>query len=143
MAGRWVRSRFVWCSGRRVLRERLDRRGAGLGAGLLLFLLDPGRAKAVSGPLVGSTVRVMALGASGRRKQLESKFAGAARMAEASLGLAVAAKIYWLWAVVTVVAIVLGLSGSAALAIQGKLAPDADPATLPRNLTNILNVDCG
>ena len=43
------------------MRERLDRRGASLGAGLLLWLLNPSRAAAVPEPLLESTLRVMNL----------------------------------------------------------------------------------
>ncbi len=39
--------------GRRLLRERLDRRGAGLGGGLLLWLLNPSQAPAVPQSLAG------------------------------------------------------------------------------------------
>ena len=44
--------------GRRLLRERLDRRGVGLGA-LLLVLFKPARASTISVPLIDSTVRAM------------------------------------------------------------------------------------
>ena len=39
--------------GRRLLRERLDRRGVGLGAALLLWLLDPTKARAVPQAALG------------------------------------------------------------------------------------------
>ena len=83
--------------GRRLMRERLDRRGASLGAGLLLCLLNPSRAAAVPQPLLESTVRAMILGAAGRRSALQSKFAGALGMAEATLGVAIGLKAHWLW----------------------------------------------
>jgi RNA polymerase sigma factor (sigma-70 family) len=121
--------------GRRLLRERLDRRGASLGGALLLWLLNPRRAPAVP---------VMTLGAVGRRAVLESEFAGALRMAEASLGVWIALKLRWGWPVVMLAVIIMGLTGgSAALAFPGKLTPDVDPTTLPANLTDVLNVDCG
>ncbi len=129
--------------GRRLLRERLDRRGASLGGALLLWLLNPSRAPAVPQPLLESTVRVMSLGVAGRRGALKSKFAGALRMADAALGTGLAMNIHWTWPVVVLAVIMLGLTGSAALAFPGKLAPDVDPTTLPANLTDILNVDCG
>jgi RNA polymerase sigma factor (sigma-70 family) len=128
--------------GRRLLRERLDRRGATLGA-LVLVLLNPRKAPAVPQSLRESTVRVMTLGAKGRRAALESEFAGALRMAEAGLGVRIALTVYWGWAVVVLAVIILGLTGSAALAFPGKLAPDVDATTLPANLTDILNVACG
>jgi RNA polymerase sigma factor (sigma-70 family) len=129
--------------GRRLLRERLDRRGASLGSALLLLLLNPDRAPAVPQPLLESTVRVMNLGAAGRRAALESKFAGALRLADAALGVGIALKLHWAWPVVVLAMIMLGLTGSAALAFHGKPVVDVDPTTLPANLTDILNVDCG
>jgi RNA polymerase sigma factor (sigma-70 family) len=129
--------------GRRLLRERLDRRGASLGSALLLLLLNPDRAPAVPQPLLESTVRVMNLGAAGRRAALESKFAGALRLADAALGVGIALKLHWAWPVVVLAMIMLGVTGSAALAFHGKPVVDVDPTTLPANLTDILNVDCG
>jgi RNA polymerase sigma factor (sigma-70 family) len=135
-----VKARLV--RGRRLMRERLDRRGAGLGAGLLLWLLNPSRAAAVPQPLLESTVRVMTLGAAGRRAALESKFAGALRMAEMTLGMTVGLKVHWLWPVMALTVILLGLTGSSALAFQRPPVPEVDPTSLPSNLTDILNVDC-
>jgi hypothetical protein len=85
----------------------------------------------------------MSLSAAGRREALESKFAGALRMADAALGAGLALSIHWSWPVVVLAVMMLGLTGSAALAFHGKLASDVDPTTLPANLTDILNVDCG
>jgi len=136
-----VKARLV--RGRRLMRERLDRRGASLGAGLLLWLLNPSRAAAVPERLLESTLQVMTLGSRGRRAALESKFAGALRMAEATLGVAIGLKVHWLWPVLVMIAIVLGFSGPSALAFHGRLVPEVDPTTLPSNLTDVLNVDCG
>ena len=72
------------CSGARLLRERLDRRGVGLGAALLFFLLDPGKARAVPLPLVDSTARAMALVAAGRRSALVAEFGAAHALADVS-----------------------------------------------------------
>jgi RNA polymerase sigma factor (sigma-70 family) len=135
-----VKARLV--RGRRLMRERLDRRGASLGAGLLLWLLNPSRAAAVPEPLLESTLRVMTLSARGRRAALEPKFAGALRMAEATLGVAIGLKARWLWPVLVVTAILLGLTGSTAFAFHGRLVPEVDPTTLPSNLTDVLNVEC-
>jgi RNA polymerase sigma factor (sigma-70 family) len=135
-----VKARLV--RGRRLMRERLDRRGAGLGAGLLLWLLNPSQAPAVPEPLLESTVRVMTLGARGRRAALGSKFAGSLRMAEATLGVAIGLKVHWLWPVLALTAILLGFTGSTALAFHRGPVPDVDPTTLPSNLTDVLNVDC-
>jgi RNA polymerase sigma factor (sigma-70 family) len=128
--------------GRLLLGKRLDRRGA-TAAVILLELLNPHRAPKVPQSLVESTVRVMTLSAAGRQTALESKFAGALRMADAMLGVGIVQKIQWGWPVVVLAVIMLGVTGSAALAFPGKLVPDVDPTTLPANLTDILNVDCG
>ena len=53
--------------GRRLLRERLDRRGVSFGASLLLWLLNPKVAPAVPEALLESTVRAMTLTARGRQ----------------------------------------------------------------------------
>ena len=68
--------------GRRLLRERLDRRGVSLGAALVFWLLDPSKAPSVPGVLLESTVRAMSLAASGRHAALASRFSGALEMAE-------------------------------------------------------------
>jgi RNA polymerase sigma factor (sigma-70 family) len=135
-----VKARLV--RGRRLMRERLDRRGAGLGAGVLLWLLNPSRAPAVPESLLESTVRVMTLGARGRRAALQSKFTGSLRMAEATLDVAIVLKVHWLWPVLALTAILLGFTGSTAIAFHGRPVPDVDPTTLPSNLTDVLNVDC-
>jgi hypothetical protein len=129
--------------GRRLLRERLDRRGVGLGAGLLLWLLNPAKAKAVPQPLADSTVRVMKLAAAGRRATLASDFARPVAMANAALGAGGGQIVHWLWPVLGLAAILLGLGGSTVFAVHGPPAPEVDPATLPSNLTNVLTVDCG
>jgi hypothetical protein len=58
-----VKARLV--RGRRLMRERLDRRGAGL----LLWLLNPSPAAAVPESLLESTLRVMAAEQFDRRSQ--------------------------------------------------------------------------
>ena len=129
--------------GRRLLRERLDRRGASLGGALLLWLLnpEPGAGSSATalgingsgddlgrgGPSSGARIEVCRRAADGRRR------AGRRARPEDSLA----------WPVVVLAVIMLGFTGSAALAFHGKPAPDVDPTTLPANLTDILNVDCG
>ncbi len=130
--------------GRRILRDRLDRRGAGLGAGLLLWLLNPGKASAVPERLVDSTVQAMNLTAAGRHAALKARFAGPLRMAAPDSRPWLGRGGPWLWMVIAVLAIVLGLTGgSAALSFYDPLKPDIDPATLPANLTDIRFVECG
>jgi RNA polymerase sigma factor (sigma-70 family) len=132
--------------GRRLLRERLDRRGVGLGAGLLLLLLEPRNAKAVPQPLLDSTVRAMNLAKTGRQATLASEFARAIAMADSTLGAALGLKLHWLWPIVVLVAVFLGLTGltgATVLAFHRPPAPQVDPSTLPSNLTNVLTIDCG
>jgi RNA polymerase sigma factor (sigma-70 family) len=47
-----------------------------------------------------------------------------------------------LWSALALTAILLGFTGSTALAFHGRLVPDVDPTTLPSNLTDVFNVDC-
>ena len=129
--------------GRRLLRERLDRRGVSLGAALLFWLLEPSKAPSVPGLLLESTVRAMALAASGRHAALASRFAGALEMAGGTARLGIRLKAHWLWAAMALVGIVVVFSGPAVLGFQGGPAPEIDPATLPGNLIDILNVECG
>ena len=129
--------------GRRLLRERLDRRGVGLGAALLIWLLEPTKARAVPQPLADATVRAMKLAADGRRATLASDFARPVAMANATLRIGRGTNIHWLWTALALALLLLGLGGSTVLAIHGPPAPEVDPATLPANLTNVLAVDCG
>jgi RNA polymerase sigma factor (sigma-70 family) len=128
--------------GRRLLRERLDRRGATLSGALLLWLLNPRLAAADPQSLLDSTVRVMTLGAAGRQPALESKFAGALRMADGALGVGIALKVHWGWLAFVLAVILLTLTGTAALAFHGKPEPYVDPTTLPVNLMDVLNAHC-
>jgi polysaccharide export outer membrane protein len=128
--------------GRRMLRERLDRRGVSLGVGLFLLLLDPTKARAVPLPLVESTARAMALAAKGRRAALEPEFAVALELADAAIRPATAFRFKWVLAAVAATAVILGLAGPAVRAFHAPLSNGIDPASLPANLTDILNVDC-
>jgi RNA polymerase sigma factor (sigma-70 family) len=128
--------------GRRLLRERLDRRGVSLGAALWLFLLDPSKARAVPVPLVKSTSRAMTRAAKGRRAALGSEFTAAHELAEELLGASTALRFGWLLGALVGAALVLGLFGPAVRAFQAPLSNGIDPASLPANLTDILKVDC-
>jgi hypothetical protein len=85
---------------------------------------------------------MMSLDAAGSRAALESKFAGALRMAEVTTGLRISLKTHWLWPVLALTAILLGFTGSTELAFHGGLKSDVDPTTLPSNLTDVLNIIC-
>jgi RNA polymerase sigma-70 factor (ECF subfamily) len=128
--------------GRRLLRERLDRRGVALGAGVLLILPEVRGASAVSEALVEATVRALTSATAGRRAA--SKFLGARALerAASASGLAIAVGIPWLWIALALAGLSLGLSAPVALAWSAPPAPEVDAASLPGNLTDILNVQC-
>jgi RNA polymerase sigma factor (sigma-70 family) len=128
--------------GRRLLRERLDRRGVSFGASLLLWLLDSTQARAVRDALLESTVRAMMLTATGRRAALESKFAFPLQLADAALATGIRLKYRWLLGALIVTGVLAGLSGPAVQAFHAPLRPEVDRAALPANLTDILNVYC-
>ena len=128
--------------GRRMLRERLHRRGVALGAGLLVMLSPGRRASALTEPLVESTVRAMSLvrggparlGASGIPTRLRAGRCGAGDRdgpeIPVALGRAVARGAS------------LALSVPVAQALGGPPVSEVDPSTLPRNLTDVLKVEC-
>ena len=127
---------------RRLLRERLDRRGVGLGAGLLLMLRRPPRKATVPDRPPGSTARTGPSAAAGRRATSKSPFARGPGLRRAAAGLGIAREIRWLWIALAVAALALGLSAPAALAWCGPPRPEVDASALPGNLTDILNVRC-
>ena len=128
--------------GRRLLRERLDRRGVTLGASLLFFLLDPSKARAVPAQLVESTACAMTRAARGRRAALGPEFASAQVLADAMLPASAALRFSWVVGALVATAVVLGLSGPAVRAFQAPLSNGIDKASLPANLTDVLRVDC-
>jgi RNA polymerase sigma factor (sigma-70 family) len=128
--------------GRRLLRERLDRRGVRLGAGLFLLLLNPRNAPAVPELLVQSTARAMTIAAKGRRVATGSEFAVALELASGALRPAAPVAFKCVFVALVVIAVVFGLSGPAVRAFHSPLSNGIDPASLPANLTDILNVDC-
>jgi RNA polymerase sigma factor (sigma-70 family) len=128
--------------GRRLLRERLDRRGVSLGAGLLFLLLDPAKARAVPAALVDSTARGMTLAAKGRRATRGSEFAAALELADSLLVPAAAWRLRCVLGALAAAAVVLGVAGPVARAVNAPLSNGIDRASLPANLTDILNVNC-
>jgi RNA polymerase sigma factor (sigma-70 family) len=127
---------------RRLLRERLDRRGVALGAGLLLMLPESCRVAARSEPLWESTVHVMIFGAMGNRAALKSQYARVLEMAESAARLARVGGTLWAWVALVFVGLSLGLSAPVALALNGPPSPEVEASVLPANLTDILNVEC-
>jgi RNA polymerase sigma factor (sigma-70 family) len=127
---------------RRLLRERLDRRGVGLGAGLLLMLRRPPGEATVPARLLEATVRAMTSAASCGRAASKSRFARGLDLTRAAARLGIAGEMRWLWIALTVAALALGASAPVALAWCGPPMPEVDASALPGNLTDILNVDC-
>jgi RNA polymerase sigma factor (sigma-70 family) len=128
--------------GRRMLGERLSRRGVALGAALLVMLSPSRRASGVTMPLVESTVRVMSLEAAGRRVALKLEFARAWAMAASASGFGPVRGAPWLWAALAVAGLSMLLSGPIAGAFSGPPSPEVDASLLPSNLTDVLNVEC-
>jgi RNA polymerase sigma factor (sigma-70 family) len=128
--------------GRRMLRDRLHRRGIALGAALLVLLPHSRRAHAVTEPLRESTMRVVGLAAAGRHAALESEFPGVRELADSLRGLHLIRGSPWVWAALAIVSFSLLLSGSLARAYSGPPSPEVDARTLPANLTDVLNVEC-
>jgi RNA polymerase sigma factor (sigma-70 family) len=127
---------------RRLLRERLDRRGVALGAGLLLFLRES-RAEARDSTGLGeATVRAMVRAASGRPTGMKSRLAPGLASARAKLALAGGLVASRIGAGVLLAGLLLGAGGTALFAFSGPPSPEVDAASLPANLTDILNVEC-
>jgi RNA polymerase sigma factor (sigma-70 family) len=128
--------------GRRMLRERLNRRGVALGAALLIMLSPSRRAAGVTMPLVESTVRAMVLEASGRRAALKSEYPRTKAMADSVSGFGLGQGSPWLWSALAVAGVLLLFSGPVAHAFSGPLSPEVDASALPSNLIDVLNVEC-
>jgi RNA polymerase sigma factor (sigma-70 family) len=128
--------------GRRMLRERLNRRGVALGAALLIMLSPSRRAAGVTMPLVESTVRAMVLEASGRRAALKSEYPRMKAMADSVSGFGLGRGSPWLWSALAVAGVLLLFSGPVAHAFSGPLSPEVDASALPSNLIDVLNVEC-
>lgn len=128
--------------GRRILRDRLNRRGVALGAAILAILPHGRRACAVTEPLRDATARAMGLAAAGRRARLKREFPGACELADAAGCLGGVMRTPWLMAACFIIAVALTIGGSIAWALGGPMAPEVSPATLPSNLTDVLSVEC-
>ena len=128
--------------GRRLLRERLNRRGIALGAALLLLLSPSRRAAGVTLPLVESTARAMSLEAAGRQVALNSEFARARAMANSVSGFGLGRGSPWLWSALAVAGILLLFSAPVGHAFSGPPSSEVDASALPSNLTDVLNVEC-
>ncbi len=127
--------------GRRMLRERLDRRGLGLGVALLLWLLNPAQAEAAPEVLITRTVKGMRLAATGRKEELAARYTRAFELASAAISSGAAIGGRWLWLIMGMVVLLGGLAAPAVLAYQ-EVPPVPPAAQLPANLTDVLNVEC-
>jgi RNA polymerase sigma factor (sigma-70 family) len=128
--------------GRRILRERLNRRGVALWSGLLMVLPPGRRAAEVTEPLVESTARAMSLEKSGRRLALKSEYPLAWGLANSASGFGLVRGSPWLWAAVAVAVGVLLFSAPVGHAFSGPPLSEVDVSSLPSNLTDVLNVEC-
>ena len=128
--------------GRRMLRERLNRRGVALGAGLLVLLTPMRRASAVNEPLVESTVRAMVLEMSGRRRALKSEYAEVTALADATFGMSALRGSALLWAGLAVAIASVIFSVPVARAFNRAPLSEVQASALPFNLTDVLNVEC-
>jgi len=128
--------------GRRLLRDRLDRRGVALGAGLLWLLPRSATSSAISERLIDATVEAMTLASAGCRSTLKSRFARSLDWSVAKLRSGPGAIMIRVLVGVTLLGFFLGMGGTALLAFSGPPSPEIDAASLPGNLTDILNVDC-
>jgi RNA polymerase sigma factor (sigma-70 family) len=128
--------------GRRLLRERLQRRGMALGSGLLMMVQSSRRGGSAASPLVESTARAMSLAAAGRHTALTHEFARAWKLADQAGRLGLITGPGGLWAALVVVALSAALSVPVVRVLAGPPVPDVDPASVPSNLTDVLRVDC-
>jgi RNA polymerase sigma factor (sigma-70 family) len=128
--------------GRRLLRDRLDRRGVALGAGLLLLLPRSGPSSSVSERLIDATVEAMTWASAGGWSTLKSRFTRPLDWSEAKPRLGLGVIMVRVMVGLTLIGLILGGGGTALLAFSGTPAPEIDATSLPGNLTDILNVDC-
>jgi hypothetical protein len=129
---------------RRLLKERLDRRGVALGVAFLLFLL---RGEVASAGMTGSyelladsTIEVMEMASKGETQAIEAMHPRAFAMSQAILGttlltMKVAKGLMILFLLVVV-------TGGVALAKQAQSARAAAAATASAKLMKVLDKDC-
>ncbi|MDX2039103.1 MAG: sigma-70 family RNA polymerase sigma factor [Isosphaeraceae bacterium] len=133
-----VKTRLV--RGRKLLQERLSRRGIAPGLAVLLLLLLSGESlAAVPEPLSDSTVEAMRLESSGARTALAARFPGAHRLAGTML---IGGRILRIGLILlALVGTSLGALGAGASIAAVFDRPDR-ARNLPAALTDILNIDC-
>ena len=128
--------------GRRLLRDRLDRRGVALGAGLLWTMPGTGMSSSVSKRLIDATVEAMTLASAGCWSTLKCRFARPLAWSEARLRSGLGMILVRVLVGLTPLGLFSGAGDTALLAFSGPPSPEIDAASLPGNLTDILNVDC-
>jgi RNA polymerase sigma factor (sigma-70 family) len=129
--------------GRRLLRERLDRRKSVWGAALLFVLRGRGEVEAaVPEALVDSTVRAMTIAKFGRCLPPGRPFSRVFAVAEAMPIRAIALRAPWLWAVLVMASV---LAGRGVFAVVGSHVPPAqrdEKGTVKTNVVDILTHAC-
>jgi RNA polymerase sigma factor (sigma-70 family) len=126
---------------RRLLRDRLDRRGVGFGVSMLLWL-SVKEAKAAFDQPGKSAPGAKDSAGQGRWSPLRARFGRALEIADSALSIGGGWNIRWVWAAVALAGLLVGLAGPAVLAFHGLPVQDIDPTSLPGNLTDVLSVDC-
>jgi RNA polymerase sigma factor (sigma-70 family) len=124
---------------RRLLRDRLERRGATLG--VLLLLLRPRRATAdVCPALVESTVDAMTRAASSRTAGVEAGRIDSSKLLSDLLGSSAGALRNWTLAGLFVLTVLA--AGTARLTEKAWLVEGEELAALPTGLMDVLNIEC-
>jgi RNA polymerase sigma factor (sigma-70 family) len=126
--------------GRKLLRERLDRRKIFLGAGLLLPLWKREAAAAPADALVDSTVAATRL-AGARKAVLGKRLIPKSHRVVRFSGRAAGSMISLAWALFLALAMVWGIFRGVAVA-QFTPHQNALPPDLPANLMDVLAIDC-
>ncbi len=125
---------------RKLLKERLDRRGVALGVAFLLFLLRGGsEAEGACLPLAESTVKAMTIAAQGKMAALQTLYPRATSLAQQSLApffLSLRLARFLL-----ILAVIGVASGGITLATQVKIARDNASSASVR-LSKVLDVNC-
>ena len=124
---------------RRQLRDRLDRRGVALSVALLLFLLRRTATASVTPELIGSTVEVMTLAASGELAALEARFPRAFELSR--FARQAGYQVRWGTTGLIVLAFLLVSTCGVALAHRAKARHDEVAAAYAR-LAKVLDADC-
>jgi hypothetical protein len=128
--------------GRRLMRERIDRRGVCLSGFVLAWLLKPVEQVSVPETLLDATVKLMSVASRYGVATLGSRVGEAARSSGFKSSVSTIRSFRWAWPVLVATVVALGVTGSTALGFLRVTSAKNIPMSLPDNLTDILNVDC-